>query len=250
MTELFIIATFTLLGTAANRLIGFGMAAFLMPVALIFLAPPVAVVTTILVGTLICAIVLFQTRRRSVVMPKMILRILLGALPGLLLGSYIVTRIDKSVLQMILGTFVIVAVLVQEYALPKPTHSLGVAKGISAAGFFSGLFNATAANGAPPLVMWFRTHKSTPEQIRQNIAATFMVVNLCSLTAIHYMHPQTFDRQVIGTFALLVPIIFIGNAAGTRMIERVDVKLYEKLVVIAVILTGLASIGLGAAAKI
>lgn len=250
MAELSVIAAFMLLGAAANRLIGFGMAAFFAPIALIFFSPPVAVVATIFAGTLICIITLFQTRRLSVVMPRMILYIVLGAIPGLLLGSYVITRIDKAVLQIILGSFVIVAILIQEYALPKPTRRLGVTKGISAAGFFSGLFNAMAANGAPAMVMWLRTHKSSPEQIRQNVAALFIVVNLCSLTAIHYMRPQTFDRQLAGICALLVPIIIIGTMIGKDMIKRVDVKLYERLVVIAVILTGLVSIGLGLATKI
>lgn len=250
MFELFIIAACMFLGTMVNRLIGFGMASFFAPIALIFFSPSATVVTTIFAGTLICAITLFQTRRHNVVMPKMVARILLGAVPGLLLGAYIVTRIDKAILQILLGSFVIVAILIQEYALAKPERRLGVTKGISMAGFLSGLFNAMAANGATAIVMWFRTHKISPEQIRQNVAAIFIAVNLCSLTTIHYMRPQTFNRQLAGTCALLIPIIFAGTIIGANMIKRVDVKLYEKLVVIAVIMAGLVSVGLGLAAKI
>lgn len=124
------------------------------------------------------------------VIPAVVARILVAAIPGLILGAYIVTRIDKAILQIILGILVIIAVLIQEYALPKPTRPLGVTKGISASGFLAGLFNATAANGAPPMAMWLRTHTSTPNQIRQNIAAMFIVVNLCSLTAIYTLRPE------------------------------------------------------------
>ncbi len=250
MFEPIIIASFALLGVITMRVVGFGIAPFLSPVALIFFIPPVAVVTTIFVGTLSCAIILFQARHHSVVIPKVVARILLAAIPGLLIGSYIVTRIDKALLQIIVGILVIVAVLIQEYALPRPTRPLGVTRGITISGFFSGLLNATAANGAPPMAMWLRTHTSTPNQIRQNIAAMFVVVNLCSLTAIHYMRPQTFNHQVAATFALLVPVVIIGNVIGTIIMKKVNVKLYEKLVVIAIILTGLVSICLGIVSKL
>lgn len=250
MIEAGIIALFALLGVITHRVVGFGIAPFLSPVALIFFVPPVAVVTTIFVGTLACLIILFQARHHSVIMPKVIIRILLAAIPGLLLGSYIVTHIDKALLQIILGILVIAAVLIQEYALPKPTRPFGVTKGISLSGFLSGLFNAAAANGAPPMAMWLRTHIITPDQIRQNISAMFVVVNLCSLTAIHYMRPQTFNREVAVTFALLIPVVLIGNVIGKKFMKKVNVKLYEKLVVVAIILTGLVSIGLGVASKV
>lgn len=245
MLEVSIIALFALMGVITQRVVGFGIAPFLSPIALIFFVPPVAIVTTIFVGTLSCAIILYQTRHRSVVMPRVIGRIVIAAIPGSLLGSYIVTRIDKAILQIILGILVIVAILIQEYALPKPTRPLGVTRGISLSGFLSGLLNATAANGAPPMAMWLRTHTSSPDQIRQNIAAMFVVVNLCSLIAIHYMRPQTFNHQVAVNFAILVPVVILGNVIGGILIKRVDLKLYEKLVVVAIIVTGLVSVGLG-----
>lgn len=250
MLEAAAIITFAMLGVITQRVVGFGIAPFLSPVALIFFIPPVAVVTTIFVGSLSCFIILFQTRRHSVVIPKVVGRILLAAIPGLLLGAYIVTHIDKALLQIILGVIVIMAILVQEYAMPKATRPLSVTKGISVAGFLSGLFNATAANGAPPMAMWLRTHAVTPNQIRQNIAAMFIVVNICSLTAIHYLRPETFNHQVVKTFALLVPVVLIGNIIGTLLMKKVNIKLYERLVVAAIILTGIVSISLGVAGKI
>lgn len=190
MLEAGVIALFAMFGVITQRVVGFGIAPFLSPVALIFFIPPVAVVTTIFGGTLSCLIILYQARKHSVVIRAVVARILVAAIPGLILGAYIVTRIDKAILQIILGILVIIAVLIQEYALPKPTRPLGVTKGISASGFLAGLFNATAANGAPPMAMWLRTHTSTPNQIRQNIAAMFIVVNLCSLTAIYTLRPE------------------------------------------------------------
>lgn len=98
---------------------------------------------------------------------------------------------------------------------------------------------------APPVAMWLRTHTSTPDQIRQNIAAMFIVVNTCSLTTIYLLKPATYNYQLATNFAVLVPAVLLGNVIGYRLIRHVNVKLYEKLVVAAIILTGLVSIILG-----
>lgn len=233
------------MGVITQRIVGFGIAAFLAPVALIFFSPPVAIVTTIMVGTLSCALILFQTRKHSLVNIKVVTRILLGAIPGLLIGSYIVTRIDKAPLQIIVGVLVILGVLIQEFLLPKPKRTFGVTKGITISGFLSGLLNATAANGAPPMAMWLRTHKISPEQLIQNIAAMFLCVNLCSLTAIHFQKPETYSSDVFINIAFLVPVVFLGNSIGNRLRKRVKVKLYEILIVSIIILTGSVSVVLG-----
>lgn len=73
----------------------------------------------------------------------------------------------------------------------------------------------------------------------------FICVNLCSLTAIHYLKPATYSREVALTFGLLLPVVFAGNYIGNRLIKRVKIKLYEQLIVGVIILTGLTSMTIG-----
>jgi uncharacterized membrane protein YfcA len=245
MLETTIITLACLIGVITQRIVGFGIAPFLAPVVLVFLSPPAAVVTTIFVGTLSCAILLLKSR--SEVVLQVVGRILLAAVPGLLLGSFIVSRIDKAALQIILGLVVISAVVIQEFMLPKPTRTLAVTKGISVAGFLSGLMNAAAANGAPPMAMWLRSHVISPDQIRQNLAAMFVCINACSLTAIISQRPDSLNRHVLGIFLALIPSVLLGNYIGIRLIPKVDRKLYEKFFVVAVLLTACTSIAIGTA---
>lgn len=247
MLEALIVATFTALGVITQRVVGFGIAAFLSPVALIFFLPARAVTLTLLVGTLSCFIVLFDHRRKWAVIKAVIFRLFVAAIPGSLLGAYIVTRIDKGLLQIVLGLIVIAGVLVQEYAFPKPIKPLGVTKGISVGGFAAGFLNAVAANGAAAVILWMRSHISTASQIRQNFAALAILVNAFSMTAIFTIEPQTFKSSTIMLFMLLVPVVFAANIVGARLAERVNSKQYEKLVVVAIILTGLVSMALGVA---
>ena len=245
-----IIALATLVGVISQRVVGFGIAAFLSPVALIFFEPSHAVIITLLAGILSHLIILFDSRQRSVVIWQVIFRLFAASIPGLLLGAYVVTRIDKGLLQILLGMVIIASVLIQEHGFPKPTRALGVTRGISVGGFFAGLLNAAAANGSPALVLWLRMHSSTPEQIRQNFAALFVIMNLCSVAAIHSMEPRSFNAQAGMTFMVLVPVIIIASALGGRLAKRVNPKLFEKLVAATIIITGLITIGLGIASQI
>jgi uncharacterized membrane protein YfcA len=245
MLELAVITLFCLLGVITQRIIGFGIAAFLAPVALIFFEPASAVVLTILVGTLSCLIIVYQTRNRSAVILPLALKMSVWAIPGLLLGSYVVTRIDKGMLQIIVGSVVIIGVLIQEYIFPKPTKSITNARGVSITGLFAGFFSATAANGAASMVMWIRRHIATPDQIRQNFAAIFILINMCSLSAIYIQKPEVYDSQVFGHLVVLIPVVLLANAVGGWFIKKVNTKLYEKLIVVCIILTGLVTIGLG-----
>jgi len=168
----------------------------------------------------------------------------------LLLGAYIVTRIEKAWLQIFLGSLIIAAVLIQEYVLPEKKRPLAITWSVSAVGFLVGLLNATAANGIAPLIVWLRAHIVTPEQIRQNTAALFVFVNTFSLSSIYFLRRSTFSGKTPLLLASLIPVVMLGNYFGNRLIDKVSRKVYEKLVVRTVILIGLISISLGIASKV
>ncbi len=247
MLEIFIIALATLLGVITQRVVGFGIGAFVTPIVLIFFEPAPTVVIALLVGTLSCAAIVFDARRRFVLLWPVIFRLLIPSVLGLLLGAYIVTRIDKALLQVVVGIVVIVGILIQQYAFPKPKRALGASRGITLSGFLGGLFNSGAGNGVPPIILWIRRHTSTPEQIRQNLAALFIPMNICSMVTIYVLQPTGFSNQAVTTSLLLVPIIVIGSLIGNRLTKKVNTRQYEKLMVITIILTGIVTAALGLA---
>ncbi len=247
MLEVLIVAIATLLGVITQRVVGFGIAAFLSTVALIFFEPSTAVIITLLAGTLSCALILFDTRHTSVVIRAVVVRLLITSIPGLLLGALIVTQINKALLQIVLGAVMIAGVLVQQYYFPKPIKALGVTRGISPSGFVIGLLNSVAANGAPAMILWMRSHVSSPDQIRQNFAALFVIMNLFSVATILIIKPSSFNGEISLTFAILAPVIVIASILGGQLAKRVNAKLFEKLVVIAIICTGLMTAALGIA---
>ncbi len=245
MLEIILIASFALLGIVVQRIVGFGLSSFLLPVLLAYLNSPVSVTVALFMGTSICVILLLTDRKSSALSWPIISRLFIASVPGLLLGSYIVTHIDKAVLEIIVGLLIIAGVLVQEFVFPKATAPLQVSRGIYVSGFLAGILNAAAAQAPPPLVLWMRTHKVTPNQIRHNLAAIFIIMNTCSITVIHFLKPASFDSKGLMIFVFLLPIVVLGNYLGKVATIKINTKQYERILFIAVIIAGVASIFLG-----
>jgi uncharacterized protein len=245
MIEALVIAAFALIGVITQTVVGFGIAFFLPPVLLAYFSPPVTITIMLGVGTAASMLVLYRERRTNELVWPVILRLFAASVPGLLIGAYIITRIDKAWLQIIIGILIIIGVLIQEYAFPKPTKPLGVSRGMALSGFIGGVMNATAALAAPPLIVWMRTHVTTPNQIRHNLAALFILINGASIIAIHVIKPQSLDSKGLMIFALLLPVIVVGNQIGKVVASRVNLKYYHKIIFVAIVAAGIASIAFG-----
>jgi uncharacterized membrane protein YfcA len=248
MTEFIVIGLFTFAGMMTQTIVGFGGAFFMTPIMLAYFSGPIAVTVTLLTCTLIGLMVLFNERRSTEILWPVVLRVFIPAIPGLILGAYIVTKINKGALQVAVGLLIILSVTIQEYVFPKPSRQFGVTKGISLSGFASGVLNGSAAIGGPPLVLWARSHIHTPNQIRHNFSAILVLMNLVGAIIIQVLKPGGFTSKSLTVLALLVPVVVVGYICGRLLITRINVKHYHKIVFVSVILAGLVSVGFGLAA--
>jgi uncharacterized membrane protein YfcA len=135
MLEVIIIATAALLGLVTQRVLGFGTSSFLVPALIMYVSAPTAVGITLLIGSLMCFVVLYSGRHKWVLSWPVIWRLFIASVPGILLGTYVVTHANKSLLQIILGLIIIISIYIQENAFPKPTRQLRISRGISISGF-------------------------------------------------------------------------------------------------------------------
>jgi len=245
MNEVLVIGLLALTGVIFQTVVGFGLASFLTPFLLLYFSPPISVTVTLVAGTVLCLALLIGERRDNELVWPVILRLFIAAVPGLLIGSYIVTKIDKSTLQIVVGILIIVGVIVQEYIFPKPTRRFGVSKGINVSGFIAGIFNASAAQAAPPMILWMRSHKSTPNQIRHNLSAAFILMNICSITVIHFLKHGSLSSKGLQVCIFLLPVVILGNLIGKYLAKRIDAKRHRSIVFVAVVIAGLVSIFLG-----
>jgi uncharacterized membrane protein YfcA len=151
MLEIIVIAVAALLGLITQRILGFGTSSFLVPALLIYFSAPTAVGINLMIGSLMCAVVLYSGRHKWALSWSVIWCLFIASIPGILIGTYIATHANKSLLQIIIGILIIISIYVQDNAFPKPSRKLKVGRGITISGFGAGLLGAIAAMAPPPI---------------------------------------------------------------------------------------------------
>jgi uncharacterized membrane protein YfcA len=246
MMEAAVIGAATLLGAFSQRVVGFGTPLFIVPALLIYFSPPVTLIIFLIMACVSNLLVIFAHKEKREIVWPIVLRLVVPALPSLIVGALIVTHINKAALQIIIGSLVVVAVLIQEFAFPKPTSPLKVSKGISLSGLIAGLFNSLAGLAGPSLILWFRTHKCTPNQLRHNLATIFTFMNIVSFVSIWVSKPEALTSKPLLIAVALLPIIFIGNFTGSSVARRINRHQFEMIMLWVVIATGAMTVALGA----
>ncbi len=245
MTELFLVALFTLLGVIAQTIVGFGVAAFLLPILFILFDPATAITIILFIANILCLLVLFNERKTSKLVWSVVIRLFVSSLPGIVLGAYIVTHGDKGALLVAIGVLIAVSLMIQEYLFPTPKRLFKVSPSIHASGFVAGLLTSAATTAPAPLVMWMRAHNATPNQTRHNLAAIFLFMNCASIPAIYLFQRSSLRLEGLIVAGWMIPVVIIGYTLGRVLSKRVNAKLYHKLVLAAVMLSAIVCVALG-----
>jgi uncharacterized membrane protein YfcA len=245
MLEVTIVAIAALFGMTSQRILGFGTSSFLVPALLIYFSAPTAVGVTLLIGSFMSFLVLYDGRHHWVLPWPVMLRLFIASIPGSLIGTYIVIHANKSVLQIVLGLLIIGGLYIQDNVFPKPSRKLRVGPGISASGFAAGLLGAIAAQAPPPLLLYIRSYIVTPEQVRQIMSVFFLLMNLVVIPTLLIVKPESLNGEAMKIFLLLVPVAFIATLLGRIVSNKLNTKQYHKIVYIAINATAIVTIILG-----
>jgi uncharacterized membrane protein YfcA len=216
-----------------------------VPALIMYVSAPTAVGITLLIGSLMCFVVLYSGRHKWVLSWPVIWRLFIASVPGILLGTYVVTHANKSLLQIILGLIIIISIYIQENAFPKPTRQLRISRGISISGFCAGLLGAIAAQAPPPLLLYLRSYIITPEQIRQTMSVFFLLMNLINIPALVILKPGSLNQEALLITVLLVPVAIIATLLGGVISKKLNTKQYHRVIYIAINATAISTIALG-----
>lgn len=162
---------------------GFGFALVAAPALVATLGPEVAVPTMALVGALVNALTLAGERRSSALMRERAAVLIAASVPGMVAGALVLASAPHDVLR---GLVAVVALGSVAAYVARPREGRGSARrrsGVAPAVLAGALGAASGING-PPLVAHLRRFGATPEQMRETLAAFFLVSGLLTLGAI------------------------------------------------------------------
>lgn len=223
-------------GAAVQGSVGFGANLLAAPVLAVI--EPEAVPVTLMLLVLPLAAAMARRESHGVDWPA-VGWIMLGRLPGTVIGAVVVARVAGGTLSVLAGAAVLVAVLTSVV-----TPTVPITRGTTvAAGVASGAMGTATSVGGPPLALLYQ-HQEGPV-LRATLAATFMlgtVLSLGGLTVAGAIAPWH-----LALAAALVPGTLAGIAVSGRLAHRLDGAWLRPAVLGFAALTALAAVVRGVA---
>ena len=215
----------TLFAAFVNGALGYGFSSLTVPVALLFYTNRVLNPALVLIEVLINVYVLIMNRQSLPAVWRRVFPILLGLLPGVALGSYLLASLHPGWIKFVTYVALLPLILIQAAGLRRPVKAeklLGVPFG-TGLGF---LYSVTTISG-PPLAILFNNQGLVRKDFRAGLGVIRVAES--SLTAIVYYHLGLFTAESGGMFWTIVPCALVGIPLGAYAIRRLDAETFRRI---------------------
>jgi uncharacterized membrane protein YfcA len=156
-----------------------------------------------------------------------VLRLCLGAVPGILLAIWFQSRADPDTLRLLIGAISIGFVAFQLARgrgwIRARAAPLGAAAG-ALAGLTGGFTSYVSHAGGPPVLIYLLSQRLAKTQFQATTVAVFFVVNLLKIGP--YVAMGFIPGEALLPVALLVPVALLGIRVGVWAHARLDPTLY------------------------
>jgi uncharacterized membrane protein YfcA len=215
----------TLFAAFVNGALGYGFSSLTVPVALVFYTNRILNPALVLIEVLINLYVLFINRASVPAVWKRVYPILIGLLPGIAVGSYLLASLHPSWIKFVTYTVLLPLILVQAAGIRRPIQSerlIGFPFG-AGLGF---LYSVTTVSG-PPLAILFNNQGLVKREFRAGLG--LIRVAESSLTAVVYYHLGLFAAESQSIFVMIIPGVLVGIPLGAYLIRRLDAETFRRI---------------------
>src|SRR5882672_9939165 len=219
------LALITFLAAFVNGALGYGFSSLTVPVGLLFFANRVLNPALVLIEVFINLYVLFINRASVPAVWRRVYPILIGLLPGVALGSYLLASIHPGWLKFGTFAFLLPLILFQAAGVRRPIRAekaLGVPFG-AGLGF---LYSVTTISG-PPLAVLFNNQGLVKQEFRAGLGLIRVVESV--LTAFAYWQLGLFVADSLAIATTIVPAVLLGIPLGALAIRRLDAETFRRI---------------------
>jgi uncharacterized membrane protein YfcA len=219
---------------------GFGFNLVAAPLLLLIYEPKDVVPITLLLGVLTSSLAAGAAGRRGEINFPLLGLLMLGSLPGLLVGTSAFAVLNPEALRLIIGVVTALSALLLialsrggRIFTPRPAGSAG-------AGFLSGILVGMTGTGGPPIAAYVTL--TTPEagRVRGTVIGHVTLVSLAALGALA-LHHQLTHGQLTKALAL-APSVVIGLLIGSYGFRHSSTRMYRWMVSSSLCLSAVAGI--------
>ena len=220
-----ILIAITLVAATVNGALGYGFSSLTVPVAVLFYANRILNPALVLVEVVVNSYSLFINRRSLPRVWKRSLPILSGLVPGVVLGSLLLSTVNAGTMRIVTYAVLLPLILLQAGGFRRYIHAeravgapLGAGIGV--------LYSVTTISG-PPLALMLNNQGYVREDFRASLALIRIAES--SLTAIAYAFLGLYTVQTGFLVWLIAPSVLVGVPLGALLIRRLAVETFRRL---------------------
>jgi uncharacterized membrane protein YfcA len=215
----------TLFAAVVNGGLGYGFSSITVPLALLFLSNRVLNPALVLIEVALNAYVLYVNRDALGLIWKRMVPIVIGLLPGVILGTTIVTNVPASWLKLWTYLVLLPLILLQAAGIRRPIQS---EKAIGYPfGFCLGVLYSVTTISGPPLALLLNNQGLGKREFRA--ALGFIRLAESSFTAIAYLSAGLITRQSNSLIPQILPGVLIGVPIGAALIRQMKVETFRRI---------------------
>ena len=224
-SSVLVLLSITFFAAFVNGALGYGFSSLTVPVALLFHSSRILNPALVLIEVFINLYVLYLNRGSVRAVWQRVYPIVIGLLPGVALGSYVLASIHPGWLKF--GTYALLLplILLQAAGVRRPIRSeklFGVPFG-AGLGF---LYSVTTISG-PPLAVLFNNQGLVKQDFRAALALIRVAESL--LTAFAYWQLGLFVADSLAIAWTIVPAVLLGIPLGAVAIRRLDAETFRRV---------------------
>ncbi len=222
-TTVLILITF--MAAAINGGLGYGFSSITVPVVILFYTNRVLNPAIVIIEVVINSYILLLHWKQINTIFKRIYPIVIGAIPGIVLGAWLLSSVDPGWIKLITFSFLLPIVLLQAGGIRRPIQSE------KAAGLFLGtgvgfFYSVTTVSG-PPLAVMLNNQGLVKKEFRAALGV--IRLSLSSLTAISYYYLGLYQEESFDVLTAIVPSVLIGIPIGTYVIRKVNPETFRRI---------------------
>lgn len=220
-----ILILITFFAAAVNGALGHGFSSLTVPVALLFYTNRILNPALVLIEIVINSYILWTNRSGLSKVFRRVCPILIGMVPGIAVGSYILASANPGWVKLLTFVVLIPLILLQAGGIRKPIRSER-AVGIPFGAGVGVLYSVTTISG-PPLALLFNNQGFEKQEFRA--ALGLIRVTEAILATIAYYFLGLFTVESASILWNIGPSVLIGLPVGAYIIRRVNPETFRRL---------------------
>jgi uncharacterized membrane protein YfcA len=215
----------TLFAATVNGALGYGFSSLTVPVALLFYTNRLINPALVLVEVVVNSYVLIINRKSLPQVWRRTLPIIYGLIPGIVVGSLILTYVNPGMIKFLTYTILLPLILLQAAGVRRHIHAEHLV-GVPLGGGIGILYSVTTISG-PPLALMFNNQGYAKHDFRAGLGLIRIIES--TLTAIAYYFLGLYSQSTTEILSLIVPSVVVGIPLGAFLIRHLDAETFRRI---------------------